>query len=460
MVTSLGDVTMHLRFVATLLPLLLLMGCATGRVVRLETGQGEVLSITPRADEAEPVELEEDEFKAALAQQARIQRPSAQPGEAARRLFEMDVREGAFLFDVRTHRVTPLGRGQQLEVKPSEADVELTRAYLLWCERTGREGDCLRLLTEGPTVNGEGRYALAMGLAQGAVNEEMLEAFKEMTDPQAMLAAAVWTGTLYLILWTVPEPVSKGLAAVMTATLVVYLGVDTFWGLVTGFRELMESADRARTFGELRDAGERYGKVMGRNAARAFALLATVAVGSTAAGFARQVPMLPGSAQASMHAGSRAGLVLSAVGEVQAVTVTSEAVTMAVGPGAVATTAQGLGGTAAAPVDAKGHDHHIATDKWWESTNQGGPWSPQFQSLFDKAGMSLNDPANIVRIKGHKGPHPQEYHEEVLNRLFTATRSCRSIQQCRQALTAELQRLAREISKEGSELNRLVTRAR
>jgi hypothetical protein len=260
----------------------------------LETAGGEVITFTPRTDEAEPVELEEAEFVEALSAHARTRRPPAHPQQTARRLFEMDAREGAYLFDARTRRVTPLGPGAHLEGEPSEVDVELTRAYLRWCERTGRKGDCLRLLTEGPTVNGDGRYALAMALAQGAVS----------------------------------------------------------------------------------------------------------------------------------------------------------------------TTARGMGGAAVVPVDAKDHEHHIATDKWWDSTNSGGPWSPQFQRIFDKAGMSLNDPANIVRVQGHKGPHPKEYHEEVFERLSEATEDCLTMQQCREALTTELRRLARDIEKPGTELNRLVTRTR
>nr|WP_246357685.1 AHH domain-containing protein [Pyxidicoccus fallax] len=116
-------------------------------------------------------------------------------------------------------------------------------------------------------------------------------------------------------------------------------------------------------------------------------------------------------------------------------------------------------GAAVGPVDAKGHDHHIATDKWWDSTNSGGPWSPQFQTLFDKAGMSLNDPANIVNVKGHKGLHPRQYHEEVFERLVEATEDCLTMQQCRELLTAELRRLAREIVTPNTKLNKLVTRA-
>jgi hypothetical protein len=278
-----------------------------------------------------------------------------------------------------------------------------------------------------------------------------------MANPQAVLSAALWTVTIYLVLWTVPEPVSKGLAAIMTATAVVYLGVDTFWTLIEGFKRLVDAADRATTFEELREAGERYGKVLGKNAARAFLLLATVAVGNTAAGFASKVPTLPGSAQAAAQAGAQAGLRLSDVGEVAAVGMSGDALTVALTPGALAMTARALGGAAAAPVDEQGHNHHIATDKWWKSPKKDGPWSPKFKKIFDKAGMSLDDPANTVRVKGHKGPHPEEYHKIVFRRLSDATAECRTLQQCREALTAELRDLAREIATEGSDLNRLLT---
>ncbi|WP_084736299.1 hypothetical protein [Cystobacter ferrugineus] len=40
-----------------------------------------------------------------------------------------------------------------------------------------------------------------------------------------------------------------------------------------------------------------------------------------------------------------------------------------------------------------------------------------------------------------------------------ATLECRSIQECRAALTSELQRLGRRISTPGSRLNKLVTRS-
>ncbi|MDC0709145.1 AHH domain-containing protein [Stigmatella sp. ncwal1] len=447
---------MRMHRAAALLLLVWLTGCASGRVVRLETGRGPPVVFTPHSGEAGPVEVERREFKESVAQLARQIRLSANPQRDAQNLLGVEARSGTYLVNPRTRRMTPM-EGAALDSDMPPAAVELTRAYLRWCEHTGREGDCLRLLVDSPILTGDGRYALAMALAQGVVLEEMLDAFKGMANPHAALSAALWTMTLYLVLWTVPEPVSKGLAAVMTATAIVYLGVDTFWTLIEGFKRLVEEADRATTFDELRDAGERYGKVMGRNAARAFVLLATVAVGNTAAGFASKVPTLPGSAQAAALAGGRAGLRLAAVGEVGAVAVSGETVTVALAPNAVSMTAQATGGTAAAPVDAEGHDHHIATNKWWKSTNNEGPWSPQFQKIFDKAGMSLDDPANIVHVKGHEGPHPLAYHQQIFRRLTDATEGCRTMARCREALTAELARLGQQIATSGTRLNKLVT---
>jgi len=73
--------------------------------------------------------------------------------------------------------------------------------------------------------------------------------------------------------------------------------------------------------------------------------------------------------------------------------------------------------------------------------------------------MSLNDPANQVRVRGHQGPHPEEYHREVFKQLNDAVEDCSSIKQCREALTHALKGLAGELAAEGTRLNRLVTRS-
>ncbi|CAM4391798.1 SitA5 family polymorphic toxin [Corallococcus exiguus] len=329
------------------IPLLVVMlaGCSgTTKSVRLHTGHGEPIVLIPRSGDAAPVKLDEDNFVGAVEALARSVRPSPRPQETARRVFEVESRSGLYLYDPRGHRVIPLGPGEHLEGTQPATEVELTRAYLRWCERTHKPGDCLRLLVESPTVTEDGRYALAMALAQGVVMDEMMEAFKDMADPQAMMAAVLWTWTTYMILLAVPEPFSKGVAAVMTASLIAYVGVDTFWSLIVGFKRLVEDAERATAFDDLREAGERYGKVMGRNAARAFAMLATAAIGNTAAGLGAKVPKLPGAAQAAVHAEAQMGFRLAAVADVGTVAVSAETVTIALAPGAVAMSAKGTGG--------------------------------------------------------------------------------------------------------------------
>jgi hypothetical protein len=334
----------------------------------------------------------------------------------------------------------------------------VTQDYLQFCEALGKPGDCRKALMSNLVLTGDGRYALAMSFAIEEIVPEMRQSFKDMADPEAIKASLYWTMAIYAAMWLAPEPLfSKGLATVVTASFVCYIGVDTFWTLIQGFRRMVEALDHATSFAAIREAGREYGKVMGKNAARAFALLLTAAIGQTAASFSAKVPTLPGSAQASA-AGARMGFKLTEVAQVGAVAVTANAVTIALAPNPVASTAEGLRGAASRPVDVEGPEHHIATDKWADATHSGGPWTPKFKQLFDQAGMSLNDPANKVRVRGHVGPHPQEYHEEVLDRLRDAMKGCRSMQQCRESLTAELRRLAKEIETEGTHLNKLVTR--
>jgi hypothetical protein len=332
----------------------LLAGCGgTTRLVRLETGRGEPRVLTSRSVEAEGVELDADDFEEAVSELALDVRPPARPQEAARRLFEVGARSGSYLYEAHGQRLRPVGPGEHLTEALPEEEVELTRAYLRWCERTKRPGDCLRLLEEGPTVTGDGRYALAMALAQGAVLDELMHALEDMADPQAVLTAVLWTWTTYMVLLAVPEPFSKGLAAVMTVTLIAYVGVDTFWNLLIGFNRLMDEVDRATTFDALRAAGERYGKVMGRDAARAFVMLATAALGNTAAGLGARVPTLPGAVQAAARAEAQVGVQLALVGEVTTVAVSAETVTLSLAPGAVAMAAHGASGGGATRAKAR-----------------------------------------------------------------------------------------------------------
>ncbi|MBN8229850.1 AHH domain-containing protein [Corallococcus macrosporus] len=442
--------------VAVLL-LLLGTGCSAARGVRLKTGRGAPVVHVPRA-EVEPEPLDEDAFTEAVRTLVEDAPVSPRPREEAYRRFA-----GAFSTKAYAHVRGRLGllsvdEPPRARLRVEDPDRELASAYGRWCQRKQTPGDCLQLLEAGSVLDEDGRRSLAFAIALDSVWDETSEALVGMTDPRAVLTTLVATGTVYLALWLMPEPVSKGLAAAMTVALIAYLGIDTVWNLIQGWIELSEQARMARTFDELRDAGEEYGEVMGQNAARAFVMLALAAVGSTAETFAAKVATLPGSGQAALVAAESAGVRLGAAAQVESAAVSSEGViTLVLAPNAVSMSARDDKGPVATGVDAKGQEHHIASNKFWNATNRGGPWSPKFQEIFDKAGMSLDDAANKVSVPGHRGPHPEAYHQRVFTALRDATEKCRTMQDCRVALTKVLRRLANQIQTEGTDLNRWVT---
>jgi hypothetical protein len=106
---------------------------------------------------------------------------------------------------------------------------------------------------------------------------------------------------------------------------------------------------------------------------------------------------------------------------------------------------------------AKGPIHHICTNKNCASAVAGGPWTPRFDAIFNKAGMKLDDALNKIAVLGHKGPHPEAYHQAVFRRLESAT-SGLSGSAYRDALQTELGVIGREIQTPGSVLNGLVTK--
>ena len=431
---------------------MLVSGCATARVVSLETDDGVRTVVTPAEAEGASLDtarLEGDEFKTAVETLAREVRPSAHPLREARALFGLPERSGLYGFRARTRQIVPLGEQEVRDLHLLEASDDLTRGYKRWCANKQQAGDCLRLLDEGPLLGSDGRYALAMAVAMESVWRETSEALEGLANPQAVLATITSAVTMYLLLWALPEPVSKGLAALMTATAIAYLGVDMVWRILDGWVTLVRHVDQATTFLQVRDAGEAYGEVLGENAARIFVMLATAAVGNTV-GLATKVQGLPGSAQAALAVETQAGFQYVALGSVRSVAMTAEGFTVALAPNALA-----MASRRGPP-----QRHHLATIRNEKSSNNGGPWTPLFRKLFKKGCMELKDPENIVIIKGHRGPHPREYHELVYERLNEATLGCRSVQACRTALTGQLRLLAEEAVTRGTEINKLLTQKR
>lgn len=60
--------------------------------------------------------------------------------------------------------------------------------------------------------------------------------------------------------------------------------------------------------------------------------------------------------------------------------------------------------------------------------------------------------------KGTKGPHPREYHEEVVRQLTEAMGGCKGPGQCPTALLRVLSELAQELTTPGTYLRKLITK--
>lgn len=175
---------------------------------------------------------------------------------------------------------------------------ELTRSYMRHCEQRGTPGDCFTRLEDGPFLQEDDKRSIAMALAVAPALEGVDAEVRAMLDPTRVLATLSISITAYMALLAAPDPVlTKGVAAGAALLLWGYLGFELF-ELIQAYRRLSEDAARATTFEELREAGARFGRVIGPNSVRILVLVGTAAVGETAA-LAARAPKLPGFGQAS-----------------------------------------------------------------------------------------------------------------------------------------------------------------
>jgi hypothetical protein len=271
---------------------------------------------------------------------------------------------------------------------------DLARSYGLHCERCGTPGDCLTLFEDGPGFQDDDKRSLALALAVGPALEGVNAEVRALLDPTRMLAMLSISITVYmaLLLAPVPEPITKGAALVFSAALWGYLGYE-FFDLLRAYAQLYEDAPRASTFAELREIGERFGRVIGPNSVRILVVVATAAIGETAA-LASKAPKLPGFAQASekVAASTGLGLLETATGaERLIVSVPEGTIRVVLAPHAVAMAARGVG--AGSPVPTRGKllpNGHRA----WGS--YGG-----FKSAMGKAGPGKQWHHIVEQTKGN-----------------------------------------------------------
>ncbi|HYO52438.1 hypothetical protein [Archangium sp.] len=176
---------------------------------------------------------------------------------------------------------------------------DLAQSYGQFCERGGTPGDCLTLFGDGPRFQDDDKRSISLALAVRPALEGVDAEVRAMLNPTRMLAMLSLTIVVYMgmLLAPVPEPVTKGLALGFTVLLWGYLGWE-FFDLLRAYAQLYEDAPRASTFAELREIGERFGRVIGPNSVRILVMVGTAAIGETVA-LASKASKLPGFGQAS-----------------------------------------------------------------------------------------------------------------------------------------------------------------
>jgi hypothetical protein len=299
---------MATRLTVAVLLLALLNACATPRVVRLDTGQGAPLEYRPPTSK-KSVKVDAEAFEEALTRLV-LNAPLTLRSPQQRWL----VRASYPGNDADT-------RWQRL----------MSKSFGGICEAGQRREDCLSLLDDVMGLSELDKLGVALGLSIDPLKESISKAVEKTLAPQ-LFFTVIATG---LITWAVlaanPEPVFTKAAAIVSALLLLYLGVETFLEVVDASRELKWASDRATTWEELEHASQRFADRIGPKVARVFVLAVTVVVshGMTggAALLSSRLSMLPSFSEAAAAGASRFGINLANVGQVSAVAISTVVMT-------------------------------------------------------------------------------------------------------------------------------------
>jgi hypothetical protein len=315
--------------------------------------------------------------------------------------------------------------------EPRDARAELVREYHQWCARRGTPGDCLGLLQDGPFLTEEDKRTLAFALATQGVWDGTAAVIDEVLDPVQLQIALVSAITMTLALLAIPEPVSKVIVLVLTASLVGYVGWDTLVGLIEGWRRLEQECQQARTFSELRVAGERYGRVMGEKVTRLLILAATAALAS--GGGKSLNGGLPGLPVASRLATAE-GLSFEVLGVVRSVKVTGRILTVSLESNALLMANQGMsdgGGrpprsSSSAPAASRPKPRLLSIESWRKPRftadgrivpfkNTREPANPITNLGKNRAGQTVTDGKTAIRFDKDGFPEFDTRFETLLD---------------------------------------------
>jgi hypothetical protein len=294
---------------------------------------------------------------------------------------------------------------------------------------------------------------MALRLSPRYMGQGIRDAARELFRSPIFLASVALSIVVYFSAWLMPEPLfSKAFAATLTARLALVVGLLELRNVALACLQLYRDAQAARTVKEVEAVAERFGHALGGTALRVLVMVASY-------GVAKALPDVPpgglGPLLGSPRYALAGGMTFQAASTAHVVADGTLVITGA----AVGTAASGLGSACSDGSQKKEGSqwHHLATDKNEISPTRGGPWTPLFKRIFATAGMDLNDRANLIYLSGHRGPHPEEYHLEIFERLQAAVAGCRSVPDCRSKLVATLQQLAQGVCTPGTRLHHLAT---
>jgi hypothetical protein len=296
---------------------------------------------------------------------------------------------------------------------------------------------------------------LALKLSPRYMGEGVRDAARELFSSRVFLSSVALSVLVYFTAWLAPEPLfTKAFVATWTLRLALAVGAWELSQFARACVRLYQEAEAARTVEELEAVAERFGKAVGGTGLRVLMLVASM-------GVARGLPEVPQGGLGALLRAPRfalpGGMTVEGAATVQMVADGTVIVTgVAAG---TAASAVGSACTDGSESQEGYHWHHLATNKNDISERFGGPWTPRFEQLFELAGMRLDAAENLVYLKGHKGPHPEAYHEAVFEKLNSELRDCGTVSRCRGKLLQALGKLAEDVCTPGSRLHRLVTKS-
>ncbi|REG34727.1 HNH/ENDO VII superfamily nuclease [Archangium gephyra] len=297
------------------------------------------------------------------------------------------------------------------------------------------------------------RQVMALRLSTRFMGDGFRNAAHELFNDPLFVSGVVLSTALYMAAWLAPEPFfSKAFAAKLTLVLMTSFTVAELRNVAVTVMRLYKEAEQARTVRELEKVAERFGKALGGTGLRLLVMVASYGVGKA----------LPGVPPGGMRGRQWAPAGAAALDDL----LMTEATTVqVVADGSVVISGATLGNTVAAAraesicddgSSKNGEWHHLATISNRKSSARGGPWTPRFEVLFEQMGMSLNDPTNLIHIQGHEGPHSEQYHRTVFERLRTSIVGCTSQEECKRAFTNALKLIADELCTPGTDLNKML----